>query len=61
MKRAKSPAKLIVLDNSDPISAETEAIWSRILSRASALRVAGELHQRWRERNGSREYPEAGK
>src|SRR5205809_5734244 len=40
MKRAKSPAKLIVLDNSDPISAETEAIWSRIRQRAFELSLS---------------------
>src|SRR5262245_33691928 len=35
MKRAsKSAAKVVVLENSDPISAETEAIQSRIRQRA---------------------------
>src|SRR5215471_17163039 len=35
MKRAsKSPVKLAILDNSDPISSETEAIQERIRQRA---------------------------
>jgi HSP20 family molecular chaperone IbpA len=50
MKRAaKSAAKLLVLENSDPISAETEAIQSRIRERAferslSRPHDAGELY-----------------
>src|SRR5437867_924193 len=37
MKRAKSAVKLVVLDNSDPISAETLAVHKRIRQRAFEL------------------------
>jgi HSP20 family molecular chaperone IbpA len=37
MKRASKPAKLVVLDNNDPILAETEAIQRRIRQRAFEL------------------------
>jgi hypothetical protein len=41
MKRApKSAAKLVVLDNSDPISAETQAIQNRIRQRAFELSLS---------------------
>src|SRR5215468_524296 len=37
MKRARSAGKLVILENSDPISAETEAIQRRIRQRAFEL------------------------
>ena len=47
MKRApKSVAKLVVLENSDPISAETEAIQSRIRQRAFELSQTRPDHAR---------------
>src|SRR5437763_106552 len=47
MKRApKSAAKLLVFENSDPISAETEAIQSRIRQRAFELSKSRPDHAR---------------